>query len=80
LFAPTQGMVAQFARRSRQRRDFLRELVIAHIASKPEGVAIPDLDQDFGWARSTTRRAVADARSRNRLRINEHGDLVAIEG
>ncbi len=79
LFAPTQGMVAQFARRSRQRRDFLRELVIAHVAAKPDGVAVAALDHDFGWAKSTTSRAVADARSLDRLRLNEHGSLIATE-
>jgi manganese/zinc/iron transport system permease protein len=79
LFAPTQGLVAQFVRRERQRRDFLRELVIAHVAAKPAGVPVAALDQDFGWAKSTTRRAVADARSQQRLMIDANGNLVAFQ-
>jgi manganese/zinc/iron transport system permease protein len=77
LFAPSQGLLAQFARRHRQRRDFLRDLVVAHIAAKPRGVPADSLEADFGWARGTTSRAVADARSRNQLRVSPDGNLVA---
>lgn len=77
VFSPAQGMLAQFARRRRQRQDFLRELLISHVSAKPGGVTVESLDQDFGWARATTTRAIRDARSQNRLTLDDNGMLTA---
>lgn len=76
-FAPAQGMVAILLRRRRQRREFLRELVVAHVAAKPEGVPLTTLDQDFGWAHATTSQAVTDARQRRQLVLDDAGQLIA---
>ena len=75
LFGPAQGLLAQLARRHRQRQDFLRELLISHVAAKPGGVTLASLDHDFGWARSTTTRAIRDARTQNRLVLDDDGML-----
>lgn len=77
LLAPSQGLVARLVRRRRQRQDFLRELVVAHIAAKPGGVAVAALDHDFGWARATTARAVSEARAQGRLQLDDAGRLTA---
>ncbi len=77
LFGPVQGMLAKLARRHRQRQDFLRELLISHVAAKPGGVTVESLDHDFGWAKSTTTRAIRDARSQNRLALDDNGMLTA---
>ncbi|MBA3274809.1 MAG: hypothetical protein H0T72_03375, partial [Chloroflexia bacterium] len=57
-----------------------RELLIAHVAAKPGGVDITSLDRDFGWARATTARAIRDARSQQRLHLNDDGVLTAPQG
>ncbi len=80
LLSPSQGLVAMLARRKRQRQNFLRELLIAHVAAKPGGVDITSLDRDFGWARATTARAIRDARSQQRLHLNDDGVLTAPQG
>lgn len=77
LLSPSQGLFAMLARRKRQRQDFLRELLIAHVAAKPGGVTIASLDQDFGWARATTTRAIRDARDQRRLHLDDDGVLTA---
>jgi manganese/zinc/iron transport system permease protein len=79
LLSPSQGLVAQLAMRQRQRRVFLRDLVVAHIAGKPDGVSPDHLEQDFGWARGTTQRAVRDAIARRQLETAPDGTLLAVK-
>ncbi len=77
LLSPTQGLVALVSRRKRQRQDFLRELLVAHVAAKPDGVPVTSLHEDFGWARATTARAIREARDQQRLRLDDAGVLTA---
>ncbi len=73
LFAPAQGVVARLVRRSRQRRTFIRDLVVAHIAAKAEPVPLISLNRDFHWSPQLTNRAVHDARARNLLVLDDRG-------
>lgn len=77
LLSPSQGLLASLVRRQRQKRVFLRELLVAHVAAKPEGVTLASLDDDFGWARTTTVRAIRDARRERRLVLDDQGVLTA---
>jgi len=71
--APDQGLAAIAWRRRRQRRSFLRELLVAHIAAKPDGVPVATLDRDLGWSHATTTRAMEDAFRLGLLRRDETG-------
>lgn len=75
LFAPSQGLLAQIALQWRQRRQFVRDLVVAHVRAKHEPVPEATLGSAFGWPASTTARAVADARAINRLVLDDRGQL-----
>jgi manganese/zinc/iron transport system permease protein len=75
LFSPSQGMLVRAQARSRQRRSFLQDLLVAHIGAKPGGVAINTLHQDFGWARTTTDRALKDALTNRRIVATGQGML-----
>ncbi len=77
LLSPSQGLIALVARRKRQRQDFLRELLVAHVAAKPDGVPVTSLHEDFGWARTTTARAIRDAQDQRRLALDDRGILTA---
>lgn len=73
LFSPTQGLLAQFVRRSQQRRTFIRDLVVAHIAAKNEPIPMHTLSRDFHWSSAATDRAVGDARRRGMLVLDAQG-------
>ncbi len=75
MFSPSQGLIAQFARRSRQRRDFIRDLVVAHIAAKQTPVALNTLSEDFHWSADMTNRAINDARKLDRVELDGRGYL-----
>lgn len=77
ILSPEQGLLARVLRQRRQRREFLRELVVAHVSAKPAGVALASLDHDFGWVRGTTARAVDDAVGRGQLSAAPDGTLRA---
>lgn len=75
MFGPSQGLIAQFARRRQQRRGFIRDLVVAHIEAKQVPVAMSTLNEDFHWSSGLTTRAVEDARRRDLLVLDERGYL-----
>ncbi len=73
LFSPAQGVVARIVRRTRQRRTFIRDLVVAHVAAKREPVALGSLNRDFHWSSHLTNRAIIDARNQNMLVLDGQG-------
>lgn len=73
LFSPAQGVIAGFVRRSRQRRIFIRDLVVAHIGARREPVPISSLNRDFHWSSQLTNRAVNDARKQHLLVLDADG-------
>lgn len=75
LFAPSQGLVARLVRRRRQRRHFVRDLVVAHVRAKNEPVPLATLGSAFGWPETMTTRAVSDARALNQLVLDRQGQL-----
>jgi manganese/zinc/iron transport system permease protein len=75
LFSPSQGVVARMVRRSRQRRTFIRDLVVAHIAAKAEPVPLSSLTRDFHWSPQLTHRAINDARHQNMLVVDGNGHV-----
>ncbi len=75
LASPSQGVLARARVRARQRRAFLQELLVAHIAAKPGGVAAVSLADDFGWAATTTQAALRDAMSARRIVESKQGIL-----
>lgn len=75
MLAPSQGLIAQFARRSRQRRGFIRDLVVAHIEAKQAPVAMNTLGEDFHWSTGVTTRAINDARKQDRIVLDSRGYL-----
>ena len=77
LFSPAQGLVARELRRTRQRRTFIRDLVVAHVAAKAEPVPLNSLNRDFHWSPQLTKRAVSDARDRNMLVLDKNGHVRA---
>lgn len=75
LFAPSQGLIAQIARRTLQRRSFVRELVVAHIAAKQAPVPMSTLNEDFHWSSGLTNRAINDARKQEQVVLDGKGFL-----
>ena len=75
LVSPSQGVLARARGRARQRREFLKELLVAHVASKPGGVPVNSLAQVFGWASATTEAALRDATANRRIVETKQGML-----
>lgn len=80
MLAPSQGLIAQFARRTRQRREFIRDLVVAHIAAKQQPVAMRTLNEDFHWSSGLTMRAIGDARKQGLVVLDGRGYLTIAQG
>ncbi len=80
LFSPSQGVIAQAVRRRDQRHTFLQELLVAHVRAKPEGVPVASLAGDFGWATTTTQRALESAYASHRLALSKNGILTIPSG
>jgi manganese/zinc/iron transport system permease protein len=90
LFAPQQGLVAQAARRIRQRYQFALEVLVVHLATH-EGTAaearessLGHLETELHWPPETVQRIVAGARdaglitqSRDHLGLTEQGRHLA---
>jgi len=69
LFAPRKGLVAQAARRARQRREFAQETLLVHLASH-EGTPAEDtelspghLEAELGWKPAVAGRVLARAQA-----------------
>jgi hypothetical protein len=75
LLSPTQGLIAQFVRKRQQRRQFVRDLVIAHVRAKDAPVPLATLGSAFGWPEAATTRAVTEARRQRRLVLDDRGLL-----